>query len=182
VLALAGRRIDPPDAGIPRFPLASVPVVRRRIRDLLVEREVGALVCSAACGADLLALEAAEELGLRARIVLPFDRDGFRESSVTDRPGDWGAAYDRLVAAAERRDDLRVLGLPGGGVGDYARTNGAILEEAVRLAGAAPEAAGGSVLAAVVWEGTPRPGDDLTADFARRARDRGIPVVAVPTL
>jgi hypothetical protein len=63
-----------------------VPLVRRRIVDLLAEEHTEALVCSAACGADLIALEEAERLGLRRRIVLPFSPRQFRETSVTDRP------------------------------------------------------------------------------------------------
>ena len=47
------------------------------------------LVCSAACGADLIALQAAGRVSLRRRIVLPFEPSRFRDSSVVDRPGDW---------------------------------------------------------------------------------------------
>jgi hypothetical protein len=36
-----------------------------------------ALVCSAACGADLIALEEAERLGIRRCSVLPFSPDRF---------------------------------------------------------------------------------------------------------
>ena len=108
-IALAGRRIDAPDAETPRFPLANVPLVRDRLRAFFVERGAGTLVCSAACGADLVALEAAESLGMRRRIVLPFDPARFRQTSVTDRPGDWGPTYDRLVETARREGDLVVL-------------------------------------------------------------------------
>ena len=83
-----------------------VPLVRRRIVDLLAEEHTEALVCSAACGADLIALEEAERLGLRRRIVLPFSPRQFRETSVTDRPGDWGPFFDRLVEAAKVAGDL----------------------------------------------------------------------------
>src|SRR5437879_1306075 len=101
VIALGGRRIDAPDADPPRFPLKNVPIVRRRLAALLSAEHAEALVCSAACGADLIALEEAERLGLHRRIVLPFQPKRFRETSVTDRPGDWGSVFDRLVAAAE---------------------------------------------------------------------------------
>jgi ABC-type enterobactin transport system permease subunit len=57
---------------IPCFPLEAVAIVRRRLADLLVQEHAVALVCSAACGADLIALEEAERLGLRRRIILPF--------------------------------------------------------------------------------------------------------------
>jgi hypothetical protein len=62
IIALAGRRIDPPRADTPRFPLANMPAVRGRIHTLLVEQKAQGLVCSAACGADLLALEMPREI------------------------------------------------------------------------------------------------------------------------
>lgn len=72
VVALVGRRIDAVDTNESRFPLEAVPTVRRRLADLFVRERAVTIVCSAACGADLLALEEAERLGLRRRIVLPF--------------------------------------------------------------------------------------------------------------
>ena len=90
IVALAGRRIDKPDADAPRFPLTSVDLVRGRLHHLLSVKKVTTLVCSAACGADLLALAAARDLGIRRRVILPFTRERFRVTSVVDRPGDWG--------------------------------------------------------------------------------------------
>ena len=48
------------------------------------------LIRSAACGADLLALDIAGEFGVERHVVLPFAVQAFRASSVTDRPGEWG--------------------------------------------------------------------------------------------
>jgi hypothetical protein len=109
VVALAGRRIDAVDTNPPRFPLEAVPTVRRRLADLLAKERAAALVCSAACGADLVALEEAERLGLKRRVVLPFPPERFRKTSVTDRPGDWASVFDRVIAAAESTGDLVVL-------------------------------------------------------------------------
>jgi hypothetical protein len=74
VVALAGRRIGAVDINPSRFPLEVVPIVRRRRTNLLPRKRAVALVCSAACGADLLALEEAERLGLRRRIIPRFRR------------------------------------------------------------------------------------------------------------
>ena len=109
VIALAGRRIDAPETKSTRFPLSNVPMVRERLAALLAAEHAEALVCSAACGADLIALAEAERLGLRRRIVLPFSAKRFRETSVTDRPGEWGPLYDRLIAEAQAAGDLVVL-------------------------------------------------------------------------
>jgi hypothetical protein len=57
----------------------------------------------------LLALRAAKVLGLRRRLVLPFSVEAFRDTSVTDRPDDWGPLYDELIAAARQTDDLVVM-------------------------------------------------------------------------
>lgn len=77
VIALAGRRIDAPETKSARFPLSNVPIVRERLAALLAAEHAEALVCSAACGADLIALAEAERLGLRRRIVLPFRQSAF---------------------------------------------------------------------------------------------------------
>jgi len=102
VVALAGRRIDLPEAPVPRFPLENVQEVGRRVCEALYEMHAVALVCSAACGADLVALEQAKHLGLRRRVVLPFAPERFRETSVVDRPGNWGSLYDRYWSGKER--------------------------------------------------------------------------------
>jgi hypothetical protein len=63
VVALAGRRLDRRRVTAPRFPEASVPVVRQKIADLLAQERAVALVSSAACGADLIGLEEADASG-----------------------------------------------------------------------------------------------------------------------
>jgi hypothetical protein len=184
VVALAGRRVDPPDADTPRFPSENVGLVRERLRSFLEERQAAVLVCSAACGADLVALEAASSLGLRRRIVLPFDPEHFRETSVTDRPGDWGPLYARVIEAATRAGDLAVLEGAGDEGPAYVAANERILDEALRLGGVAETLGPGSpetALAVVVWEGHSRGDDDATAQFATSARRRGLAVAEVLT-
>lgn len=184
VLALAGRRVDAPGATTPRFPLERVPVVRERIRQLLEERQPSRLVCSAACGADLLALQEADALGIRHHIVLPFDASRFRDTSVADRPGDWVGTYDRLIAEARSAGGLTVLeDMDAGSGAAYAAANRAILEEALRTARA--DAKGGqprAVLAVIVWDGQSRGEADLTEGFAREAGAMGMDVIEIRTL
>src|SRR5882672_10452911 len=93
IIALAGRRVDSADAKQPRFPPRNVERVHTQTRAVLKEKGATALVSSAACGADLIALSEAGQLGLRRRVILPFERRRFRETSVTDRPGEWGRLY-----------------------------------------------------------------------------------------
>jgi hypothetical protein len=178
IVAVAGRRIDAADAS-PRFPLANVAIVAERIRAFLASSGAAALVGSAACGADLIALEEAGALGLARRVVLPFPPDRFRDSSVTDRPGDWGPRYDRLLA--ELGDGgVRTLLLNGDDDDVYAAVNDAILDDAIALAEGAAD--GGRVSALVIWDGASRGDGDLTAAFLDRARARRLPVAEVGTL
>ncbi len=180
IIALAGRRVDPTDAPSPRFSLEHANSVRDQIRSLLKDLEATTLVGSGACGADLLAMQAAGELGLRRRMVLPFEPARFREKSVVDRPGDWGPIFDQIVAELAASGDLIVLGQAEPNSA-YAATNVAILEEAQRLARTPGPELGAVVAAAVVWDGQPYGPKDMTADFARQARDRKLPVAEVLT-
>ena len=177
VIALVGRRIDRADVAKPRFPYSAVPRVRERIYALFKDSSATSLVCSAACGADLIALDAARALGIRMRIVLPFDPTRFRETSVTDRPGDWGPIFDRIISEAKANDDLVNLNLDPDAEESYLQANAAILSEATRLA--APS--GGKIVAAVVWNGVPRKENDITKKFADSARSLGLQVIEVST-
>ncbi len=176
IFALAGRRIDLPDAGAARFPLRNVDLVRSRLRALFAPHRSATLVCSAACGADLLALETAGALGWKRLVILPFDRDRFRETSVTDRPGDWRELYDRMLDQAMAAGGLRIGPCP---VGEpYETPAGLILDEAARLAAGCIE----SPTAVVVWDGREHPPIDLSKRFADAARARGMKVLSVSTL
>jgi hypothetical protein len=177
IIALAGRRIDAADSKQPRFPLANVALVRERVRAMLKEEGATALVCAAACGADLIALEEAGSLKLRRRVVLPFERIRFRETSVVDRPGDWGPLYDRILNQVEAAKDLVVLGSMAE-EDAYLAANRGILDEANVLA----QQRGERVNAALVWNGESRGERDITEEFGNEARLRGWPVVEVSTL
>lgn len=178
IVALAGRRIDAPDAANPVFPVASVDRVRESIRKLFEDERATALVSSAACGADLLALEAAGGLGMRRRIVLPFEPDRFRESSVIDRPGDWGSLFDEVIAEVKDKGDLVDLKLDSEADESYVQANHAILQEALNLAGSSSD----GVSAVLVWNGASRGESDITSAFGDAARALGWRVLEVSTL
>jgi hypothetical protein len=178
VIALAGRRVDAPDLKQRRFPAENVDEVRRRIGRLFAHRNAAVLVSSAACGADLLALEAAESQHMKRRIVLPFPRDVFRRTSVVDRPGAWGTAYDRVLDQVENENGLVMLGYSEHDSDAYALTNRAILDEAVSLA----HKDGLDVAAAVVWDQRSRGPDDITEQFLTEASRRNLEILSVSTL
>jgi hypothetical protein len=182
VVALAGRRIDLPGTQPPRFPQDNIGIVGRRLAEALDKVRAVALVCSAACGADLVALEQAERLGLRRRIVLPFAPAQFRETSVVDRPGDWGSAFDHQVAAAATAGDLVVLDVGGDNDVAYAAANEAIIREAQALARAGERAEPHRLVAMLVWEGAPRSASDATAGFRDLTKDAGFEEESISTL
>lgn len=174
VIALAGRRIDAPHTKEAHFAPQHESLVATRLGRFFQEQNATALVSSAACGADLLALEIAGELSLRRRIVLPFPPSRFRETSVADRPGDWAHRYDRLIAAVH---DVIVLNYPENDPSTYSRANEAILDQAIALANQMHQPVG----AAVVWDGQSRGPGDVTAQFLSAARARFSHVAEIPT-
>lgn len=185
IVALAGRRTDAPDAETPRFPRKNVEIVRERIREMLIELGANTLVCSAAAGSDLLALEAAASLGLRRHVVLPYGRDQFLDDSVRDRPGDWEWSFNRAYSDARGQGEIHTLRMTGTPHEAYLRATYVILDDAQQLATEEPrggrQPGAGQVTAVVVWDGAPRGPDDLTAAFADEARRRGIPVREILT-
>ncbi len=178
ILALAGRRVDPADAAVVRFPLQNTAAVRGRIAAILASTQATSLVCSAACGSDLLALDAAHELALDCHIVLPFAKERFRATSVVDRPGEWGALFDRIVERAEVEGNLVILNLDKADDASFLAVNQAILAHARAIARSHAQ----PVEAALVWDGKPRDEMDITAAFGDAAKILGIPLREVSTL
>lgn len=180
VVAFAGRRVDRPTTPAPRFPRENVPIVRERVREALAKHGATTIVSAAACGADLLALEAAGELGARRVVVLPWDRERFRAGSVVDRGDEWGPVYDGIVDDVTVKGDLHVLAHTDDSPATFFATNDAILDTAVELARA--DGRSDAVMAVVAWDGEVRGPDDVTAHFLAAARQRGLPVTQVRTL
>jgi hypothetical protein len=177
VVAIAGRRIDPPGAGEPRFPESAMEGVLNGLMAAFAESGARAVVSAAACGADIIALEAAGRMGLRRRVVLPSDPRSFRDSSVVDRPGDWGERYDRIIAEVAAANDLVIRAHPQAeGDAAYLQANVDILDEARLLA----DELGLPLSALVVWNQVSRGASDVTAHFLALARERGLPVQRSP--
>jgi hypothetical protein len=128
---------------------------------------------SAANGADLIAAQCALDRSLPLHIVLPFDEAEFKRRSVIDRPGDWAALFERVIAAAKTHGTLTVL---KGSLEDdsaFVAANHAILDEA--------QLRGPGAKALIIWDGQSRADSDITVAFAEEARSRGMPVHPVLT-
>jgi hypothetical protein len=173
VLVQAGRRIDAPNATVARFPAVNIDLVRGRIRKYFEASKPDFLVSAAACGADLLSLEVAGELKVNRVVLLPTDPKIFRNSSVVDRPGDWGAMFDRLL----KEVNVEILDVPEGQIG-YLETNVRLLERAQTMANSYNTDA----RALVVWDKKVRGSDDVTGHFLAQAMLRKMPVVEISTL
>jgi len=173
VIIEAGRRVDAPDAEIPRFPPSKVSEVSRRIRKLLHKQNPRAVVCSAANGADLLLLQAAGEMHIEQVVLLPSEPKAFRKSSVTDRPGNWGELYDQVLKTAR----VEILRLPEGQE-VYLETNLKLLDRGEQLARENDVPAE----ALVIWNGTSRGPDDVTAHFLQDAKSRKMAVLEISTV
>jgi hypothetical protein len=180
VVALGGRRIDAEPADEPRFPFARVGAVREAIAAKLKSEQARTLVCSAACGADLVALDVAQERGVRTRVILPFSAQEFRSTSVIDRPRPefWGELFDRIIAKVRADGDLVELDRAGDDA--YSAANRVIVEEARRLAQGNAHSA--QPIAMIVWNGAPRGASDNTKEFIDLAEAAGFRMIEVPTL
>lgn len=113
VLTFTGHMVDAVDRSVPRFAPSLEPAAREAIRDRLASIRPLAAYGSAACGADILCLEAAQQVGAEIHIVLPFPPEEFRRTSVEIAPGNWGSRFDRLLEAAHSltiASDFRATG------------------------------------------------------------------------
>ena len=102
VLAFSGHLIDARDRPGPRFPATLEPAVAATIRQHLAGLRDPIIYTSAACGSDLLCIEAALELGAEVNVVLPFDRDDFVRTSVAVGGDGWLQRFDSAMARVTR--------------------------------------------------------------------------------
>ena len=102
VVAFAGHLVDAPDRPVARFPAALVPAVRTALSERLACLHRPIVFTSGACGADLLFIDAALELGAEVNIVLPFDKRDFVRTSVAVGGDEWLPRFEAALARATR--------------------------------------------------------------------------------
>jgi hypothetical protein len=169
ILVYAGRRADPGDGSAVDLPAQNVPFLGERIDRLLSSLRPDIVIGSAANGTDLLVVEAARRRrangdGALIHIVLGPTVETFRASSVADRPGPWGATFDRVVA------DLHPsrLHLVDDPLGDpYSNINARIVDVARAHRRESDEIIG------LVVRGAERSNPDFTADLEAQLLDMG---------
>jgi hypothetical protein len=101
VVAFSGHMIDAPGRTPARFPAKDEARVRDQVASRMAALSPAAVYGSAACGADLLFLEAARALGCETHVVLPFPAEAFRATSVDYAGADWAGRFERALAAAD---------------------------------------------------------------------------------
>jgi hypothetical protein len=129
----AGNRIDGPDRARARFPSDREQAVADRLGELLDVLAPEGVITSAAAGADLLIVEAAEKRQIPVHLVLPFPRARFCAVSVRDQGPRWVSAFEHAVERADRASSLVELDLEPD-VDGLLAGNQALLDRASALA------------------------------------------------
>ncbi len=102
VLIYTGHMIDAPDRETARFPAGLESAIGDRIRERIAEIKPVAAYGSAACGADILCLEAVLEQGGETHITLPFPPAEFLQTSVcVVDEGNWQERFEKVVESAD---------------------------------------------------------------------------------
>jgi len=102
VLIYTGHMIDNPGRESARFPAVLESFVGEQIRERIEKIRPVAAYGSAACGADILCLEAVLEQGGETHVVLPFPAEEFLQTSVCiGEEGNWRERFERIMESAE---------------------------------------------------------------------------------
>jgi len=97
IVAFAGHMIDRPGRKEPRFPEELADPVKAEIAGALEEMGAAIGYASAACGADILFIEAMIERGAEVNALLPFSRKDFLHTSVSFAGAHWGERFRRVL-------------------------------------------------------------------------------------
>jgi class 3 adenylate cyclase len=167
--------IDAPDRRIPRFPPEKEGAIKQLLEQQLEAMNAGIAFASAACGSDILFLEAMLARGGTIHIVLPWPAEEFVKTSVDlDGKGTWNKRFESVLARAA---SIRVLGqlyMPGSVTGlEYCNlaVNG--------LARVFARSLDLEISPLAVWDGlVGAPGG--TGSFVRYWRSHRIPVKILP--
>src|SRR5258707_10781821 len=95
--------IDRPDRTIPRFPSEFEPDVAKEIQRKIDTLKPGFGFASAACGSDILFLEAMLDADAEVSVVLPYNEEDFVRDSVDVIPNSkWRARFQPVLTRSPR--------------------------------------------------------------------------------
>ena len=101
VVVFAGHMIDQPGRPVSRFPATLEKAVYAEIASRLQDMNAGIGYTCAACGSDILFIEAMLERKSEVNIVLPNGETAFRKDSVDIIPdSDWGERFEKVLRQA----------------------------------------------------------------------------------
>lgn len=172
VLVFSGHMIDQPHRGKPRFPKELEPAVTNAIRSRLETADAGLGYASAACGSDILFLEAMLDREGEICIVLPYEREEFIRESVNLIPeAKWRIRFEGVLKHATRVVIASTQRLEIGGVShDYANQ---LLLGLARIRAGQLET---ELRTLAVWDGLYGDGQGGTASVVERWRNHALPV------
>jgi hypothetical protein len=170
-----GHMIDQARRAVPRFPIALEGAVAAAIRQRLEAIRPLAAYGSAACGSDILCLEAMRELGGETHIVLPFPAADFHRISVDFAAGDWAKRFERVLSEATSvtiTSDHRA----GGSTATFEYAN-LVLTGNARLRA---QVLGTGLFGLAVWDGKPSTRAAGAASLVQLWRSQRIDIEDVP--
>jgi hypothetical protein len=167
IVVYGGCQADETGRPTPRLPRHAEQPLTRRIRGLLKSLKPTYLVGALASGADILFARAALAEHIPLQVVLPFEKDTFRRTSVATRGEVWTDHYIQILESP----GVRVMcgELDPANEHSYREHNLVLLDEGKNLAAAKDR----------VWLITVRPDPDrgslgITDDLVHRAEQLGV--------
>jgi len=171
IVAFSGHMIDVPGRDKPRFPPALVSAVAHAIRERLSRHAAVIGFSSAACGADLLFLEALADRGSDAVVVLPFAEEQFMHESVMSGGPEWRQRFEATVRRGGEPIVASSWNVPADSAAfDYANR---LLSGLAKIQADLLDA---PVELMAVWDGQADGPAGGTSDLVRRWRAQGLPV------
>ena len=178
VIVFAGHMIDRSDRETPRFPQKDEQIVAAKIRAEIERIKPGSGFSSAACGSDILFLEAMLEYGAEVSVVLPYKREQFVNDSVDIIPGSqWLARFHEVLRKAARVITASPERLEIGGV-SYEFCN----EMLIGLSSIRRRQLDTDLVPLVVWNGQTGDGAGGTASAVQKWKSLGLKPVSIDLL
>src|ERR1700758_555388 len=113
----SGHMVDAPGRNVPRFPAKFADAVAEQIRQTLESVDARIGISSAACGSDLLFIDAMLAREADIQVVLPWRREEFKQTSVLAGGQEWEQRFDRALEDATSVTYLSQQGAPSGNLG-----------------------------------------------------------------
>jgi class 3 adenylate cyclase len=175
VAVFTGHMVDHPARSSPRFPKELEQAIAGQIQERVKRLEVGFGYSSAACGSDILFLEAVLEAGGEICVVLPYDKEEFVKDSVSFAGDEWSARMERVLSRAAHVETASTQKMELGAVSyDYAN------QLVFGLASIRARQLETKLAPMAVWDGAKGDGPGGTASVIERWRGLEYKVEIVP--